>query len=186
MARVIGPFLSLGASKTLGGTLTARNSRGINVMSIKSNPSNPKTTTQMHARAIFASVGKISKRADLTGDVVTYLKAHRTAGDTWGSYFQKQEIGTGAAYWEAAKTAYALIGNATVKGYFDDAAGQASIEAVDLDGTANTQVPAGLALWVAYEASFRLGDSSAPVTAASAPEGQVFAYTDALTGVLPS
>lgn len=186
MARVIGPFLSLGASKTLGGTLTARNSRGINVMSIKSNPSNPKTTTQMHARAIFASVGKISKRADLAGDVVTYLKAHRTAGDTWGSFYQKQEIGTGAAYWEAAKTAYLAGPNAAKKTIFDDAAAQASIESVDLDGTANTQVTAGLALWVAYEASFRLGDTSAPVTAASASEAQIFAFTDALTGVLPT
>lgn len=186
MARVMGPFLSMAASKTLGGTLTARNSRGINVMSIKSNPSNPKTETQMHSRAIFASVGKISKRADLAGAVVTYLKAHRTAGDTWGSYFQKEEIGTGALNWEAAKTAYNAGPNSAKKAIFDDAAAQASIEAVDLDGTANTQVPAGLALWVAYEASFRLGDSSAPVTAASASEGQVFAYTDALTGVLPS
>lgn len=186
MARVIGPFLSLGASKTLGGTLTARNSRGINVMSIKSNPSNPKTETQMHSRAIFASVGKISKRADLSGDVVSYLRAHRTAGDTWGSYYQKEQIGSGAVNWEAAKSAYELAGNVTVKGYFDDAASQASIEAVDLDGTANTQVPAGLALWVAYEASFRLGDPSAPVTAASADEAKVFAFTEALTGVTPS
>lgn len=186
MVKVFGPVISMGASGTLGDTITYRNSRGTNVASIKSNPSNPKTDPQMHIRAIFSAVGKISKRADLTGAVVTYLKAHRTAGDTWGSFYQKQEIGAGAAYFEASKTAYLLVGNAAKKTIFDDAAAQASIEAVDLDGTANTQVTAGLALWNAYEASFRLGDSSAPVTAASASEGQIFAFTDALTGVLPT
>lgn len=186
MARVIGPFLSLGASKTLAGTLTARNSRGINVMSIKSNPSNPKTTLQMGTRAAFAAAGKISKRADLTGDVVAFLKTKRPSGDTWGSYFQSQELGTGLANFNQSKTDYNTVGNASVKAMFDDAAAQASIESVDLDGTPNTQVPAGLALWNAYQASFRIGDPNAPVTAASATETQVFAYTEALTGVLPS
>lgn len=186
MARVIGPFLSLGASKTLGGTLTARNSRGINVMSIKSNPSNPKTLTQMATRAAFSAAGKISKRADLTGDVVAYLKTKRPSGDTWGSYFQSQELGTGLVNFNASKTAYVLVGNASKKAIFDDAAAQASIEAVDLDGTPNTQVPAGLALWNAYQASFRIGDPSAPTTAVSASEAEIFAYTEALTGVLPS
>lgn len=186
MARVMGPFMSLAASKTLGGTLTARNSRGINVISIKSNPSNPKTLTQMATRAAFAAAGKISKRAYLTGDVVAYLKTKKGAGDTWGSYYQSQELGTNLGYFNASKTAYNLVGNAAKKAFFDDAATQASIEAVDLDGTPNTQVPAGLALWNAYEASFRIGDPSAPVTAASASEANVFGFTEALTGVLPS
>lgn len=186
MARVIGPFLSLGASKTLGGTLTARNSRGINVMSIKSNPSNPKTLTQMATRAAFSAAGKISKRADLEESVVAFLKTKRPAGDTWGSYFQSQMLGTGLQYFNASKTAYTNPTNSAKKAIFDDAAAQASIESVDLDGTPNTQVPAGLALWNAYEASFRIGDPIAPVTAASATEEQIFAYTEGLTGVLPS
>lgn len=186
MARVIGPFLSLGASKTLGGTLTARNSRGINVMSIKSNPSNPKTLTQMATRAAFAAAGKIAKRADLTGDVVAYLKTKRPAGDTWGSYFQSQELGTGLVNFNASKTFYNTVGNATIKGYFDDAAAQAGIESVDLDGTANTQVPAGLALLNAYWASYRISDPSAPAAPSAVTEGQVFSYTEALTGILPS
>lgn len=186
MARVIGPFLSLGASKTLGGTLTARNSRGINVMSIKSNPSNPKTLTQMSTRAAFSAAGKIAKRADLTGDVVAYLKTKKGAGATWGSYFQSEELGTGLVNFNASKTAYNNVANATIKGYFDDAAGQAGIESVDLDGTTNTQVSAGLALWNAYQASFRISDPSAPVTVLSVTEAQVFSYTEALTGILPT
>lgn len=186
MARVFGPFLSLSASKTLGNVLTARNSRGINVMSIKSNPSNPKTTLQMATRAAFAAAGKISKHADLEGDVVAFLKTKRGAGDTWGSYFQSQELGTNLINFNDSKTAYNTAGNAAAKAMFDDAAGQAAIEAVDLDGTANTQVPAGLALWNAYAASFRIGDPLAPVAPTAATEAQVFAYTEGLTGILPA
>lgn len=186
MARVLGPFMSLSASKTLGGALTARNSRGINVMSIKSNPSNPKTLTQMATRAAFAAAGKIAKRADITGDVVAYLKTKRPSGDTWGSYFQSQELGTGLVNFNASKTFYTTVGNATIKGYFDDAATQAGIESVDLDGTTNTQVSAGLALLNAYWASYRISDPSAPAAPASVTEAQVFSYTEALTGILPS
>lgn len=186
MARVLGPFLSMSASKTLGGVLTAKTSRGINVMSIKSNPSNPKTVTQMATRAAFAAVGKIAKRAKIDGEVVGYLKTKRTSGQTWGSYFQSQELGTGLANFNASKTAYNTAGNSAKKTLFDTAAAAASIESVDLDGTTNTQVPAGLALWNAYEASFRISDPLAPVTAASATQAQINAYTEGLTGVLPS
>lgn len=186
MARVLGPFLSMSASKTLGGVLTARNSRGINVMSIKSNPSNPKTLTQMATRAAFAAAGKIAKRADITGDVVAFLKTKRGSGDTWGSYFQSQELGTGLVNFNASKSAYTNPTNSAKKAFFDNAASQAGIEAVDLDGTTNTQVSAGLALWNAYMASYRIGDPLAPTTATSVSEAEVFAYTEGLTGILPS
>lgn len=186
MATVIGPFLSLGARKTLGNTLTASNWKGINTMRLKPRPSNPKTQNQMAARAFFAVGGKISKRADLTGDVVSFIKEKTPAQMAWNGYFGREINGTGNVNIEAAKAAYNLAGNATVKGYFDDAAEQAGIESIDLDGTANTQVPAGLILWAAYAASNRMSDPSAPAVVTSATEPQVFAYTDALTGVLPT
>lgn len=186
MARVIGPFLSLGARGTLGKALTASNWKGINTMRIKSNPSNPKTLLQMAGRAFFAAVGKVTKRADLSGDVVSFVKEKTPAQMAWNGYFGKEIQGSGNANFEAAKTAYNTVGNATIKGYFDDAAAQAGIESVDLDGTANTQVPAGLALWAAYAASYRMGDPSAPALVTSATEAQVFSYTEALTGVLPT
>lgn len=186
MAKVTAPFLSLSARGTLGGALTASNWKGINTMRIKGTPSNPKTSTQMAARAFFAAVGKISKATDLSGDVVTYVKTKTPAQQSWASYYNSEILGTGNANIEAAKTAYNEAGNSTVKGYFDDAAGQAGIEAVDLDGTANTQVPAGLALWAAYAASYRLNDPSASTVVTSATESDVFAFTEALTGILPS
>ena len=186
MAKVVGPFLSLGARGTLAGALTASNWKGINTMRIKGSPSNPKTIGQMAGRAFFGAVGKISKRTDLTGDVVQFVKGKTPAQQSWASYFNGEILGSGNANILEAKAAYALVGNAAKKAIFDDAAAQAGIESIDLDGTANTQVPAGLALWAAYQASYRLNDPSAPVTVLSATEGQVFSYTEALTGVLPS
>lgn len=186
MSKVTGPLLSLSASGTFGKTLTSRVWKGTNVMALKSNPSNPRTEGQMAARAIFASIGKVTKRADLTEAVVTWLKGSAPAGQTWGSYFGRLYSGTNNAHFEAAKVAYNTVGNATVKGYFDDAAGQAGIESVDLDGTANTQVPAGLALWVSYDAMYLAGEPSAPAATTSASEGQVFSFTEALTGILPT
>lgn len=186
MAKVTAPFLSLSARGTIAGALTSSNWKGINTMRIKSTPSNPKTVGQMKVRAYLALGGKITKKADLTGTTVAYLKSKTPAQQSWASYFVREVLGTQNVNIEAAKTFYANVANATVKGFFDDAAAQAGIEAVDLDGTVNTQISAGLILLAAYSASNRLGDTAAPAAIAGVTEVQVFAYTDALTGVQPS
>lgn len=185
-ARVLGPLLSLSARQTFGKTLTYSVWKGINTVRLKSNPSNPQTETQMAARSIFAAGGKISKASDSFETEATFVKTITPAQQSWISYYISQMLGTSNASFEEARTDYENVANATVKGYFDDAAAQAGIQDVDLDGTANTQIPAGLSLWAAYQAGFRLGSPYAPVTAASASEAQVFAYTDALTGILPT
>ena len=186
MAKVQGGLFSLSASGTIGNSLTYRQRKGVTVCSIKSMPSNPKTTDQMKGRAYFAAGGKITKRASLAGTVVTFIKGIATTTQTWASFFVSEILGANNVNIEDAKAAYALAGNAAVKAIFDDAAAQASIEAVDLDGTANTQLSAGLILWAAYAASFRLSDPSAPDVVTAATEAHVFAYTQALTVVLPS
>lgn len=186
MARVVGPFLSLGARGTLAGALTASNWKGINTMRIKGNPSNPKTTSQMASRAYFAAGGKITKSSDVAGDLAAFVKGITPAQQSWASYFIREMLGTGNVNIVAAKSAYANVSNATVKGYFDDAASQVGIESVDLDGTTNTQIAAGLALWAAYTAAYRLGSPDATTVVTSASEANVFAFTEALTGTLPS
>lgn len=186
MAKTSGPLLSLSASGSVGNALTYKTWKGINVCSIKSQPSNPKTTGQMLGRAFFAAGGKITKKTDLSGDVVTFVKGIIPAGQSWASYFIREIMGTNNANIVAAKAAYTLVGNAAIKAIFDDAAAQAGIESVDLDGTANTQIPAGLALWAAYAASYRLSDPTAPDVVTAVTEAHAFAYTDALTGILPA
>lgn len=186
MANVIGPLLSLGARKSVGGALTFANWKGLNTVRIKSTPSNPKTINQMKGRAYFAAGGKVTKRSDTNGDTAMYLKSKTPAQQSWASYFVREMMGTNNANIEAAKTAYGVAGNSTIKGFFDDAAAQVGIESVDLDGTANTQVAAGLALWAAYAAAYRLGDPAAPAAVTSVTEPQVFAFTESLTGQLPT
>lgn len=183
MAKVVGPLLSLGASKSVGGALTFSNWKGLNTVRIKSNPSNPRTLDQMASRGFFAAGGKVTKRTHLTGDVVSYTKTKTPAQMSWASVFIREMMGTNNINIKAAKTAYNLPANSAKKTLFDTAAAAASIESVDLDGTPNTQVPAGLSLWAAYDGSHRLGDPSAPTTAVTATEAQVNAYTEALTGV---
>ena len=186
MAKTTGGLLSLTAKGSVGNTLTFKSWKGIQVCTIKSTPSNPKTLIQMQNRAYFSAGGKISKKADLTGDVVTFVKNIIPAGQSWASYFISEMMGAQNVNIIAAKTAYDLVGNAAIKAIFDDAAAQAGIEAVDLDGTSNTQLSAGLLLSAAYMASYRLSDPTAPDAYAVATEAHVFAYTDALTGVLPA
>jgi len=184
MATVVGPLLSLGARKTVGGALTFSNWKGLNTVRIKSNPSNPKTISQMQGRAFFAAGGKITKRTDLAGDVVSFTKTKTPAQMSWASVLLREMMGTNYANIIAAKAAYSNAANAAVKAFFDTAASDASIESVDLDGTTNTQVSGGLALWAAYAASHRLGDPSAPAVVTAATEAEIQAYNEALTGTV--
>lgn len=186
MAKTSGPLASFDASGKFADTIVYSKWRGVRYARLLVTPSNPQTLTQMAARAFLAAVGKITKKSDKTGDEVTFIKGLTPGGQSWNSYFGKEILGTGNANIEAAKTAYNNVANATVKGYFDDAAAQAGIEAVDLDGTSNTQVAPGLSLWAAYAASYRLGSPDATTIVTSVNEAGVFAYTEALTGVLPT
>lgn len=186
MAKVTGGLLALTAQGSVGNVLTYKYWKGTQVCTIKSTPSNPQTVNQMLNRAFFSAGGKITKKADLTGDVVTFVKGIIPAGQSWASFFVSEMMGTQNINIIAIKAAYELVGNAAIKAIFDDAAAQAGIESVDLDGTANTQLSAGLLLSAAYVASRRLSDPTAPDAYEVATEGHVFAYTDALTGILPS
>lgn len=186
MAKVLGPLMSLSASQTFAGAITYARSRGTNVVRLKSNPSNPQTSGQMAGRAYFAAGGKISKASDPTGTEATYLKTITPTQLTWVNYLVRNMLGTGNANIIAVQSDYDNVANATVVGYFDDAAAQAGIQSVDLDGTSNTQVSGGLALMAAFQASYSLGSSSAPVAALAASETQVFTYTGALTGTTPT
>lgn len=182
----MGPLLSLSAAGTIGKTLTYKTWKGIQTCTIKSNPSNPQTLTQMLGRAFFAAGGKITKKAKLDGVVVEFVRGIAPAGQSWASYFIGDVMGAQNMNINAAKDAYDLVGNAAQKAIFDDAAEQAGIESVDLDGTENTQVSAGLILAAAYMASNRLGDTLAEDSFETVSESEAFAYTAGLTGVTPA
>lgn len=186
MVKLVAPQMALDASGSFGNAITYSKWNGLNYSRLKVTPSNPKTEGQMTNRAYFSAGGKITKKADYTGDVVTFTKTKTPAGQSWASYFVSEMMGAQNANIIAAKTAYNLVGNATVKGYFDDAAAQAGIEGVNIGSEAYEQLPAGLLLWAAYAASYRLGDPLADTIVTSAAEAGVFAYTEGLTGILPT
>ena len=186
MSKVMGPLMSLSASQTFAGAITYSRSRGQNIVRLKSNPSNPQTTGQMANRAFLGAGGKISKASAPTGTEAVYIKSITPTALTWGNYLIRNMLGTQNVNIIAAKAAYILVGNAAKKAIFDDAAAQAGVQGVDLDGTSNTQVSAGLALWAAYEGSRALGSPNTPASAVTATEAQVFAYTGALTGTTPT
>jgi len=186
MSKVVGPLLSLGASGSIAGALTYSNWKGIATVRLKSNPTNPKTVTQMHARALFAGGGKISKSSDPTQSLAVFARLYTPSGQSWISYFVREMLGAGNVNIEASITAYNLAGNAAKKAFFDNAAGDAGVEGVNLDGTNNTIIPAGALLWAAYTAGYRIGFAGASAVVTAVTENQVFLFTEDLTGVLPT
>lgn len=186
MVKLVAPQMALDASGSFGNAITYSKWNGINYSRLKVTPANPKTEGQQTNRAYFAAGGKITKKADYTGDVVTFTKTKTPAGQSWASFFVSEMMGTNNVNIEAAQTQYNTVGNATIKGYFDDAASQVGIEGVNIGAAAYEQLPAGLLLWAAYAASYRLSDPLASVNVTSVTEANVFAYTEGLTGILPA
>lgn len=182
MAKTFGGLLSLGASGKFGKTIVYSKWRGKDYARLLVTPSNPKTALQVATRAALAAVGKITKKADKSGTEVTFIKTKTPAGQSWNSYFGKEFVGAGLVNFDAAKSFYENVANATIKGYFDAAAATAGIEAVTVTGAVTETVPAGLSLLAAYMASNRLGSPAATEPVASVDEAEVTAYVTALVG----
>lgn len=97
MAKVNGPFMSLDASGTIAGVLTASKWKGRNYMRIKTNPANPKTPAQLAVRSILGTLSKIAvavlRPAEDTNGIGSafFLKARELApsGQSWISWLQK-------------------------------------------------------------------------------------------------
>lgn len=181
MARVFGGLLSLDANKQFGKVIVYSRWRGIPYARLRVTPSNPRSAAQVENRQFTALAGKVTKAADRTGTLVTYLKTVTPGGQVWNSFFVREMLGTGNLNIKAAETAYETAGNATVKGYFDTAAAAKNIENATVPG-ASTPLPAGLGLWAAYDAANRIGSPSAPTAAKDASQAQVNTFATALAG----
>jgi len=70
MAKVTAPFLSLDASGTVAGTLTASKWKGINYMRQRVIPKNPKTFKQVAVRGVIADASLAWKTGATVGTVV--------------------------------------------------------------------------------------------------------------------
>lgn len=125
MAKVNGPFMSLDASGTVAGVLTASKWKGRNYMRIKTNPANPKTPAQLAVRSILGTLSKaavaVLKPAEDSNNLGSefYIKARDMApsGQSWISWLQKALN----PRFGGLVTAFSSVG-ATEKGYYEAAA----------------------------------------------------------------
>ena len=184
-AKVLGPLLSLSASNTFGKTLTFSNWKGINTCRLKSNPSNPKTVDQQTNRAYMAAGGKGSKALLSTGDLATYLRTVTPAQQSYVSYLTSQALGTSNATAIATLAAYNLVGNAAIKAFFDDAASQAGVQAVNIGAETYEKITAGGVLAIAWGGAVAAGHAGVGTVFASLTETNVFDFTMDMTGVQP-
>ena len=84
MAKVFAPFLSIGATGTVGKTLTASTWKGREYMKQRFVPHNPKSVRQVARRATMADgVSKWKYRTDLVSAAAKTL---------WASYGDKHQI----------------------------------------------------------------------------------------------
>lgn len=180
MAKTTGPLASFDASGKFADTIVFAKWRGVRYARLLVTPSNPQTTTQMGNRAGLAAVGKITKIANKSGVAVTAIKAITPGGQSWNSFFGREMLGSNNSNFTAEKGFYENVANETIVGYYDTAAQAKNIEAVDLDGTSNTQIPAGLSLLMAYAAANRLGLASAQVAPHSVTQQDVTNFATAL------
>lgn len=186
MAKVLGPLLSLSARQTFGGALTFSVWKGIPTVRLKSNPSNPKTQSQMTNRAYLAAGGKIAKACDPTEALATYLRTVTPAQQSYISYLISQAMGSNNATVIATLAAYNTGGNATIKGYFDDAASQVGIQPVNIGSESYEQLSAGAVLAIAWGGAVAAGHTGVGTVFASLTESNVFQLAEDLTGVTPT
>lgn len=183
MSKVLGPLLSLSASKTFGKTLTFANWKGINTVRLKSNPSNPKTESQQTNRAYLAAGGKISKSVDPTATLATYLRTVTPAQQSYVSHLVSQSLGTNNATVVATLAAYNQAGNSAVKGYFDTQSAAKGIQGVSIGNASFEQIPAGAVLAIAWAGAVAAGFTGVGTSFAALTSANVTAFANALAGV---
>lgn len=170
MARVTGPLMSMEASGTVGKSLTFSNWVGRQYVRRWTRPSNPQTVDQMDQRNAFSVVGVAVSWANKSTQInsstgKTDEKAFRDktpSGMRWNGYLQKVLAGSGAAGYNAAKTAWLPISN---KSGWEVAAGSLAppVPSAPQYMAGGGAVPAktpGFVLFVINYALYQIGASS--------------------------
>lgn len=97
MAKVNGPFMSMSASGTFGGMITASNWKGRPYMRQRVDPSNPSTAGQITVRKYLGSIAKAARAVltsseDVANEGSQFFQDARDnapAGQSWISFLQK-------------------------------------------------------------------------------------------------
>jgi len=122
MAKVSAPFLSLDASGTVAGTLTASKWKGRNYMRLRIIPANPNTADQQAVRSILGTLAKsvtavLTSYTDPAHVGSPFFVAARDgapSGQSWVSWLQKVMY----PLFDARVSAYAGL-SGTIQGYYN-------------------------------------------------------------------
>lgn len=97
MAKVVGPFMSLDASGTLAGTITATKWKGRNVMRQKVTPANPRSGAQTGVRSSFSGIVALWKLnvATLTSAFETLAKQKNVSAFNAFTGFNQKRLSQG-------------------------------------------------------------------------------------------
>lgn len=145
MAIVTAPFMSIDASGTFAGILTASKWKGRAYMRQRVDPSNPSTSGQKAIRLILGGIAKACKAvltsyADAGGEGSQFFQDARDgapSGQSWISYMQKY-----ASDLVSKTTTHWAELDATEKGYFTTEAGVIGL--ADYSPTLGGEVMTGL------------------------------------------
>lgn len=180
MAKVTGPLMSLDASGSVGGVTVFAKWKGRNYVRGLVTPKNPESNDQAKVRTILGAVGKVNKVIVNPSTLRTQLLAVTPQDQSVPSYLAKTMIGRDQTDFDRCKADYENVANAIVAGYFDTEADDEGLSEFTLPYGVYGAVNAGLQLWAAADAAFRLHLAIAPVTPASMSEAQVQAFGAAM------
>lgn len=172
MAKTTGALLSLDAAGSFAKTIVVSRWKGRQYVRLRVTPSNPQTAGQQAVRAKLGAAGRFNSFVEVGSSADLAYNAASPADQSGASYFAKLQISN----YDASKTAYELVGNATVKGYFDTAATTLGLTTVTIPGSTPVVVPAGLILWNAYQSSYVVSPTVAPTTAVSASAANITTF----------
>lgn len=169
--------MSLDASGSVAGALTFAKWKGRNYVRQLVIPANPRTSGQQTTRSALGAAGRMNSFVETESNAQVALNAAAPSGQSGVGYYAKLQIERFAT----SDTDYNNVANATVKGYFDSAAGTLGIQAITIPGDTPLTVAPGLILWNAYSAMNFVDDTLAPTAASAASEANITTFTNSLS-----
>ena len=158
-AKAEGPLQSLGASGTIGGTLTFGRSRGFNFVRARVTPRNPQSAKQSAARIVLSFNGAASSRMNLNqvgkrdGATMTpkeYYESIQSTMGTWVSEFMRRGFPDGTITFAADQAAWSALeaGEMTAWNTWNDAfANSFAVVVAPPGGAANVVAGAAAFTW---------------------------------------
>lgn len=177
MAKVTSPLMSLDASGSVAGAITFSKWKGRNYVRQLVIPANPRSSGQVASREKVGAGGRMASYMEVESPAQVAFNELAPSGISGANLYVKEII----SRYATAKSDYNNVSNATEKGYFDAAAASLGLQSVTIPAETPVVVPAGLILWVGYEAAYRLDNTIADTPAVDATEAEITEFVGNLS-----